>query len=123
MSATSRVVAPNRTNQAMRPILTLKKKPAPDPLASVAIPGEPAKPVEPAKAAKQSPMEAKEARAAANRLLGQELSARRRACTEKVKPLLESYFADKAILRETIVVFRRRPHHLTGCNAWCAYGS
>ncbi|MBA6421772.1 MULTISPECIES: IS66-like element accessory protein TnpA [Pseudomonadaceae] len=21
------------------------------------------------------------------------------------------------------VVFRRRPHHLTGCNAWCAYGS
>lgn len=22
-----------------------------------------------------------------------------------------------------VVVFRRRPHHLTGCNAWCAYGS
>ncbi|MDH2181901.1 hypothetical protein, partial [Stenotrophomonas sp. GD03654] len=28
----------------------------------------------------------------------------------------------EAIAR-TGVVFRRRPHHLTGCNAWCAYGS
>lgn len=97
----------------MRPTLTLKKKPAPDLLASVAIPAEPvqpaepAKPVEPAKAAKQSPKEAqaaKEARAAANRLLGQELADRRRAYSEKLKPLLEAYFSDKAILRETVLV-------------------
>ena len=97
----------------MRPILTLKKKPAPDLLASVAIPAEPvqpaepAKPVEPAKAAKQSPNEAqaaKEARAAANRLLGQELADRRRAYSEKLKPLLEAYFSDKAILRETVLI-------------------
>ncbi|HBP6386856.1 TPA: DUF4158 domain-containing protein [Pseudomonas aeruginosa] len=26
-------------------------------------------------------------------------------------------------LSDEDVVFRRRPHHLTGCNAWCAYGS
>ena len=97
----------------MRPILTLKKKPAPDLLASVAIlaetvqPAEPAKPVEPAKAAKQSPKEAqaaKEARAAANRLLGQELAARRRAYSDKLKPLLEAYLSEKAILRETVLI-------------------
>lgn len=97
----------------MRPILTLKKKPAPNLLASVAIPAEPvqpaepAKPVEPAKAAKQSPKEAqaaKEARAAANRLLGQELADRRRAYSDKLKPLLEAYFSDKAILRETVLI-------------------
>ncbi len=96
----------------MRPTLTLKKKlsPAPaDTVTSAFQPAEPVKAPEPVKAkpAKLSPQqakEAKEARAAANRLLGQELFARRRACTEKVKPLLEAYFADKAILRETILV-------------------
>ena len=97
----------------MRPTLTLKKKPAPAPLAPVATVAEPvqlaepAKPVEPAKAAKPSPkaaQEAKEARAAANRLLGQELSARRRAGTERVKPLLDAYWADQAILHDTVLI-------------------
>lgn len=85
----------------MRPTLTLKKNPSQAPLAPVATVAEPAEPAEPAKAAKQSP---KEARAAANRLLGQELAARRRAYSEKLKPLLEAYFSDKAILRETVLV-------------------
>lgn len=103
----------------MRPTLTLKKKPVPVPVEPVTPAVQPAEPVkttepvkpadppEPAKAAKKSPkeaQEAKEARAAANRLLGQELSARRRAYFEKVKPLLAAYLADKAILRETVLV-------------------
>ena len=94
----------------MRPTLTLKKKPSPAPLAPVAIPAEPVQPAEPAKPvepAKQSPKEAqaaKEARAAANRLLGQELADRRRAYSDKLKPLLEAYFSDKAILRETVLI-------------------
>lgn len=109
----------------MRPTLTLKKKPAPaaplDPV--VAVQPEPAPPVapaasvvstapaqpvaQPAKAAKPSFKEvqaAKEARAAANRLLAQELSARRRAGTERLKPLLDAYWADQAILHDTILI-------------------
>ena len=100
----------------MRPTLTLKKKPAPAPADAVtpaaqpvesAVSVQPAEPVQPAKAAKPSPkaaQEAKEARAAANRLLGQELSARRRAGTERVKPLLDAYWADQAILHDTVLI-------------------
>lgn len=105
----------------MRPTLTLKKKPAPAPADTVNPEAQPAEPVEateqvkvkpaaspqqakPVKLSPQQAKEAKEARAAANRLLGQELSARRRAYSEKVKPLLEAYLADKAILQETILV-------------------
>lgn len=73
-------------------------------------PAEPAKPVEPAKAAKpsfkevQAAKEAKEARAAANRLLAQERAASRRAGTERVKPLLDAYWADQAILHDTVLI-------------------
>ncbi len=106
----------------MRPTLTLKKKTAPAPADTIPPATQPAEPVkasEPiapaetpqpanaAKPAKLSPQEAKAAREAlaeANRLLGQELSARRRASSEKVKPLLAAYLADKAILRETVLV-------------------
>lgn len=106
----------------MRPTLTLKKKPAPAPADTVPPATQPAEPVkasepiapaetpQPANAAKPvklSPQEAKAAREAlaeANRLLGQELSARRRACSEKIKPLLAAYLADKAILRKTVLV-------------------
>jgi hypothetical protein len=106
----------------MRPTLTLKKKPVPAPQAPVVAvaPTEPAPPVvvepavsvEPAppaqsKPAKLSPKEvqaAKEARAAANRLLGQELAARRRAGTERVKPLLDAYWADQALFHETVLI-------------------
>lgn len=100
----------------MRPTLTLKKKPAPAPLTPVSPQAEPVQPAasvepaEPVKPAKQTPKEAqeakaaKEARAAANRLLGQELADRRRAYSEKLKPLLEAYFSDKAILRETVLI-------------------
>jgi hypothetical protein len=109
----------------MRPTLTLKKKPAPAPLAPVATvaepvqpvepavsvqPAEPAKPVEPAKAAKpsfkevQAAKEAKAARAEANRLLAQERAASRRAGTERLKPLLDAYWADQAILHDTVLI-------------------
>lgn len=96
----------------MRPILTLKKKPTPAPADAVtpaAQPAEPVKATEPAKSkpVKPSPQEvqtAKEARAAANRLLAQELSARRRAGTERVKPLLDAYWADQAILHDTVLI-------------------
>ena len=107
----------------MRPTLTLKKKPVPaadvapvvvaqpDPAPPVA-PAVSAEPVQPAqsKPAKpsfkevQAAKEAKEARAAANRLLGQELAARRRAGTERVKPLLDAYWADQAILHDTVLI-------------------
>ena len=115
----------------MRPTLTLKKKPVPaqadtvtptaqpvepvepvEPAVSVQ-PAEPAKPVEPAKAAKPSFKEvqaAKAARAEANRLLAQELSARRRAGTERLKPLLDAYWADQAILHDIVCV---PPTHLS----------
>lgn len=103
----------------MRPTLTLKKKSAPAPAATVTPAAQPTEPVKaaepivhavpppPTKAVKLSPQQAKaakDARAEANRLLGQELAARRRACSEKVKPLLEAYLSDKAILRETVLV-------------------
>ena len=71
----------------MRPTITLKKKTAPAPQVPVI-----AQPV------------AKAARAEANRLLGQELSARRRAGTERVKPLLDAYWADQAILHDTVLI-------------------
>lgn len=95
----------------MRPILTLKKKPAPAPADAVAPAAQPAEPIKtpepaepppPAKAAaKQSP---KEARAAANRLLAQERAASRRAGTERLKPLLDAYWADQAILHDTVLI-------------------
>lgn len=87
----------------MRPTLTLKK-PAPAQVATVTPDAKPDVPVEPAKVAKQSPKEAKEAQAAANRLLQEELRVRRIALSEKVKPLVDAYFSDKTILRETVLV-------------------
>jgi hypothetical protein len=110
----------------MRPILSLKKKPVPtlaDTVTPAPQPAEPVKapepvepavsvqpaaePAKPAKVAKPSPKEAqaaKAARAEANRLLGQELSARRRAGTERLKPLLDAYWADQAILHDTVLI-------------------
>lgn len=103
----------------MRPTLTLKKKPASAPADTVTPAAQPAEPVKapepveptepppPAKAPKPSPQAvqaAKAARAEANRLLGQELSARRRAGTERLKPLLDAYWADQAILHDTVLI-------------------
>lgn len=65
---------------------------------------QPAKDAKPAKLSPQEAKAAKEARAVANRLLGLALAARRRACSEKVKPLLVAYLSDKAILRVTVLV-------------------
>lgn len=91
----------------MRPILTLKKKPAPAPLAPVTPGVEPAVPVDlpqPAQAAKFAKPSPKEAQTAANRLLNEEQRARRLAHSEKVTPLVEAYCSDQALFRETVLV-------------------
>ena len=104
----------------MRPTLTLKKKPAPAPADAVTPAAQPAEPIKtpepaeppppakaaakPAKPSTKAAQAAKEARAEANRLLGQELSARRRAGTERLKPLLDAYWADQAILHDTVLI-------------------
>ena len=98
----------------MRPILSLKKKPAPAPADAVtpqpvepAVSVQPADSTQPAKAAKPSPQEAKEAkeaRTAANRLLNEAQHARRLAQWDRLKPLVEAYCADQALFRETVLV-------------------
>ncbi len=98
----------------MRPTLTLKKNPSPAPQPPVAepvppavVPAAPPEPTQAAKPAKLSPQQAndaKQARAEANRLLAQELAARRRAGTERVKPLLDAYWAEQAILHDTVLI-------------------
>ena len=105
--------ASNRKRHAMRPTLTLKKKPAPAPLAPVSPQAEPVQPAvsvepaEPVKPVKQSPkeaQEAKEARTAANRLLNQEQHARRLAQWDQFKPLVEAYVADHPMFNQTVWV-------------------
>lgn len=91
----------------MRPILTLKKKPSPalaDTVSPAAQPAEPVKATEPAQPAKPSPKEVKEARAAANRLVNEELRARRLADTERLRPLVEAYVASQPLFQETVLV-------------------
>ncbi len=99
----------------MRPILTLKKKPSivsASPLEPVAEPAppplaEPVAPLEPDNAdqpAKLSPQEAKQARLAANRLVNEELRARRRAGAERLQPLVAAYVADHPLFNQTVWV-------------------
>lgn len=104
--------------EKMRPTLTLKKRPAApapadaaveSPLAAVIEPQpEPtlpiAKPPKASKAAKPSAKELKEARAAANRLLGQEQYARRAAYLLKMGPIVQAYLNDQPLMRDTMVV-------------------
>lgn len=99
----------------MRPILTLKKKLSPvlpSPLETVAEPAPPplAEPVaspEPVNAdqpVKLSPQEAKQARLAANRLVNEELRARRRAGAERLQPLVDAYVASHPMFNQTVWV-------------------
>lgn len=99
----------------MRPILTLKKKPSsvpPLPLESVAesapsslaAPAAPPEPVNATQPAKPSPQEAKQARVAANRLVNEELRARRRAGAERLQPLVDAYVAEHPLFHQTVWV-------------------
>lgn len=99
----------------MRPILTLKKKPSsvpPSPLepvaesapSSLAAPAAPPEPVNATQPAKPSPQEAKQARLAANRLVNEELRARRRAGAERLQPLVDAYVAGHPLFNQTVWV-------------------
>lgn len=96
----------------MRPILTLKKKPSSVPPAASETVAEPAPPLlaepvasaEPVNAeqpAKLFPQEAKQARLAANRLVNEELRARRRAGVERLQPLVDAYMAGHPLFHQT----------------------
>lgn len=109
----------------MRPVLSLKKRPAapaaavvatevapapvPEPIAvaqPVPAAAEP-QPVKAAKAKKPSPQElkaAKEAKAAANRRLGEEQHAHRMAQSRKLRPFVKAYLYGHAVLRDTVQV-------------------
>lgn len=109
----------------MRPVLSLKKRPAapaapavaaevaptlaPEPIAvaqPVPAAAEP-QPVKAAKAKKPSPQElkaAKEAKAAANRRLGEEQHAHRMAQSRKLRPFVKAYLYGYAVLRDTVQV-------------------
>lgn len=109
----------------MRPVLSLKKRPAapaaavvaaevaptlaPEPIAvaqPVPAAAEP-QPVKAAKAKKPSPQElkaAKEAKAAANRRLGEEQHAHRMAQSRKLRPFVKAYLYSHAVLRDTVQV-------------------
>lgn len=107
----------------MRPVLSLKKRPAapaapaiaaevaptPEPIAvaqPVPAAAEP-QPVKAAKAKKPSPQElkaAKEAKAAANRRLGEEQHAHRMAQSRKLRPFVKDYLYSHAVLRDTVQV-------------------
>jgi hypothetical protein len=99
----------------MRPILTLKKKPSPvppsplEPVAesapsSLAAPAALPEPVNAAQPAKPSSQEAKQAQVAANRLVNEELRARRRAGAERIKPMVDAYVADHPMFNQTVWV-------------------
>jgi hypothetical protein len=99
----------------MRPILTLKKKPSyvpPSPLepvaesapSSLAAPAAPPEPINATQPAKPSSQEAKQARVAANRLVNEELRARRRAGAERLQPLVDAYVADHPLFNQTVWV-------------------
>ena len=99
----------------MRPILTLKKKPSPvppsplEPVAesapsSLAAPAALPEPVNAAQPAKPSSQEAKQARLAANRLVNEELRARRRAGAERLQPLVDAYVAEHPLFHQTVWV-------------------
>lgn len=81
----------------MRPILTLKKKPSP-------VPPSPLEPVSATQSAKPSSQEAKQARLAANRLVNEELRARRRAGAERLQPLVDAYVAGHPLFNQTVWV-------------------
>ncbi|SER71841.1 ProQ/FINO family protein [Giesbergeria anulus] len=101
----------------MRPTLTLKKRPAapapsdaaeePPPADAAALQPAPM-PTEnqpkASKAAKPSAKELKEARAAANRLLGQEQYARRAAYLSKMEPIVQAHLNNQPLMRDTMVV-------------------
>lgn len=108
----------------MRPVLSLKKRPAapaiaaeaaptpaPEPIAVAqpvaAIDAAEPQPVKAAKAKKPSPQElkaAKEAKAAANRRLGEEQHAHRMAQSRKLRPFVKAYLYSHAVLRDTVRV-------------------
>jgi hypothetical protein len=109
----------------MRPVLSLKKRPAapaaavvaaevaptPEPIAVAqpvpAIDAAKPQPVKAAKAKKPSPQElkaAKEAKAAANRRLGEEQHAHRLAQGRKLRPFVKAYLYSHAVLRDTVQV-------------------
>lgn len=111
----------------MRPVLSLKKRPAapaapaiaaevaptlaPEPIAVAqpvpAIDAAEPQPVKAAKAKKPSPQElkaAKEAKAAANRRLGEEQHAHRMAQSRKLRPFVKAYLYGHAVLRDTVQV-------------------
>lgn len=78
----------------MRSSLTLKKKASP-------FTAESENTAQTSEESKQTP---KEARAAANRLLNEAQHARRLAHWDKVKPMVDAYFGNKAIFLETIKI-------------------
>lgn len=100
----------------MRPVLSLKKRPAAPAAAVVAAEVAPTlapepiaepQPVKAAKAKKPSPQElkaAKEAKAAANRRLGEEQHAHRMAQSRKLRPFVKAYLYGHAVLRDTVQV-------------------
>lgn len=111
-----------------RPILKLKKRvivsveesesivpvpvpltvstPAPKLLEKTAIIEKIVKAIKPPKATKPKPKPSseKEAVRLENIRLGSEAAAKKRACTEMVKPLIEQYFAENPIFREMVVI-------------------
>ncbi len=100
-----------------RPKLTLKKKPAPltTPASDVqkgtlalnnkSVETKPPKPPSPPKTDKAAALKAaKEAKRLENIRLSSEAAARKRVQLVQVKPLVETYFAAKAVITDTVLV-------------------
>ena len=96
----------------MRPVLSLKKRPAAPAAAVVATEVAPAPVPEPIAVAQPVPAAAepqpvkaaKEAKAAANRRLGEEQHAHRMAQSRKLRPFVKAYLYSHAVLRDTVQV-------------------